>query len=337
MVTDLTVSVALCTHNGERFIRDQLLSILGQTRLPDEIVLSDDASSDSTIAVATAVIDGFHERAARTLPKVVVLRNDLALGVTANFEQAILACSSELVALSDQDDVWEPNRLADALVEFRERPDLLLLHGDAKLIDDAGALLPATLFEAQDVTASVRAEVHAGRAFALLMHRNFVTGATTILRRKLADVAKPFPPAWLHDEWLAIIAAAVGSLDLTDQRLVRYRQHESNQLGAQRLSMVGKLRRMLEDGSVRNERLLARAAVLADRLPALDTINPEYIDAARRKLLHEQLRSTLGRSRLARILPVLQELRSGRYGEFGRGLADAVRDLSQPLKGPGRL
>lgn len=99
----------------------------------------------------------------------------------------------------------------------------------------------------------------------------------------------------------------------------------------------GKLRRMLEEGSVRNERLLARAAVLADRLPALDAISAKYIDAARRKLLHEQMRSSLGHRRLARVTPVLRELRSGRYGEFGRGIADAVRDLSQPLNGPGRL
>jgi glycosyltransferase involved in cell wall biosynthesis len=331
----MSISVALCTHNGAAFLREQLASILAQTLLPDEIVISDDASTDSTLEIIESEVASFRSANGDAAPNVTVLRNETPLGVSANFERAILACSSELVALCDQDDVWEPGRLARALTLFGGRPELLLIHGDAILIDGNGAELGETLFEALEVDAKLRAQVHSGGAFELLLHRNIVTGATAVVRRELAALAAPFPAAWLHDEWLAIIAAATGAIDLTSERLVRYRQHGDNQLGARKLSVVGKLGRMFEPGYERNLRLVRRATALAERVPLIDGVSSRRIEATHRKLLHERVRSELNPSRLRRVVPVLRELRTGRYGEFGRGAADAVRDLLQPLKHAG--
>jgi hypothetical protein len=317
------ISVALCTRDGAAFIAAQLRSILAQTVRPREIVLSDDASGDDTVAIAEALIAAEGQGV-----DLRVLRNDAPRGVTANFEQAILACRGEYVALSDQDDVWNPDRLATALAVFEARPAIQLVHSDAELIDEQGDRLGVTLFQALEIGQPEVAAIHDGLGLPLLMRRNIVTGATVMVRRELAEAAAPFPAAWLHDEWLAIVAASRGGLDVVAAPLIRYRQHEANQVGAAKLSVAGKFRRMVEPGTGRSARLLARASELAARAPEL---MPELAAAAAAKLTHEQLRSSLPTFRPARLAPVLRELASGRYRRFGRGPADAVRDLLQPL------
>ncbi|MBC7761032.1 MAG: glycosyltransferase family 2 protein [Candidatus Saccharibacteria bacterium] len=329
-VAGAEVSVALCTHNGERFIAEQLASILSQSILPGQIVISDDASTDSTLAVVAETVDLFTRRHPDAAVEITIERNRVALGVAANFEQAIRSCRGELIALCDQDDLWAPDRLRRIIDEFGAHPALVLIHSDARLIDGSGRALPASLFEALEIDDRMVEAEHDGHAFESLMKRNTVTGATTVIRRSLARTAMPFPQPWLHDEWLAVVGAATGEVDVLEEKLVDYRQHDLNQIGASRLSLLGNFRRLLEPGSQRNERLLARARVLLDRLGDLD-VAPERVEAARSKVAHEQARSALPAARFGRIWPIIRELRTGRYGSFGRGLSDAVRDLLQPL------
>jgi glycosyltransferase involved in cell wall biosynthesis len=320
------ISVALCTHNGERFIVEQLESILSQTLVPDEIVLSDDASTDRTVELARQTV----QRAADA-PTLTVLTNARPLGVTGNFERAIDACMGDIIVLSDQDDRWRPDRVERAMASFAERDDLLLLHGDAELVDDTGTSLNVTLFDALGVSAADFRDIHTGKAFDVLMRRNLVTGATVAFRSRLASIAAPFPPAWVHDEWLAIVASATGVLDVLESPLIDYRQHGANQIGVAKLGLGGKLRRMREPGADRNARLLERATQLVNRFGAMGVdISPERLALATGKLRHEAARSALPRTRLLRLPGVLRELGTGRYAQFGRGTADAVRDLIQP-------
>lgn len=329
------VSVALCTHNGAPFIVEQLLSILGQSEPPREIVLSDDASGDDTIALVRTALSDFRADHPQCATELRVIENAAALGVVKNFEQAILACTSELISLSDQDDVWSPDRLARIRDEFARRPNLLLLHSDARLIDDAGSVIPGTLFQALEVSDQAKAAIRSGDAFTQLLRRNLVTGATVVFRRELVPAATPFPRGWVHDEWLAVIASLLGEVDVVDEALIDYRQHGMNQIGARKLSLFGKFHRMIEPGVKRNARLLARAQSLVDGLESLaDRIPATALAAARRKLRHEVVRSSLSPTRIKRLVSVVRELRTGRYSEFGRGPADAVRDLIQPLRGP---
>lgn len=330
----LSVSVALCTFNGERFIEQQLRSILDQTEPPKELVISDDASSDRTMAVVESTITQWRRQNSGSRLDVVRFKNSAALGVARNFEQAVLAATGDLIALSDQDDVWLPDRLERMVSIFEARPQLLLLHTDAFLIDAAGTRESASLFEALEISARTRDAIHAGEAFNELVKRNIVTGATTVFRRTLASLAAPFPPGWLHDEWLAIAAASTGTLDLLEEKLLEYRQHGANEVGAQKLSLSTKAGRVLEGGDERNRRLLTRAESLVERFDVLD-VSPPYRGVVADKLAHERLRSSLGPHRLSRVRPVLAELRTGRYRWFGRGTVDALRDLLQPLRGTG--
>jgi glycosyltransferase involved in cell wall biosynthesis len=127
------ISVALCTYNGERFLARQLASIQQQTRTPDELVVCDDCSTDSTIEILKdfAASAGFPVR---------IIRNEQNLGFVANFEQAIRLCQGDLIALCDQDDIWYPTRLERSQQEFAAHPEAGLVFSDADVMDDRDQL-----------------------------------------------------------------------------------------------------------------------------------------------------------------------------------------------------
>ncbi|WP_165307781.1 glycosyltransferase family 2 protein, partial [Agromyces binzhouensis] len=255
------------THNGARFVGEQVRTILAQTRPVDEIVVSDDASTDDTVAIVERAVR--EHREAGGAVELNVLRNVEPLGVTANFEQALRAATGDLVALSDQDDVWRPDRVAVAVAAFAERPALQLVAADADLIDAEGAAMAATLFGTLGVDESLRASVDGAAAFDELLRRNLLTGATMMLRRDLVELAAPFPPSWVHDEWLAIVASVSGGIAVSPEPLIGYRQHGANQIGVTSLGWGGRIDRLRAARTERNGRLLARAVALAERLPGI--------------------------------------------------------------------
>lgn len=326
------VSVALCTYNGARFIREQVRSMCLQTRPPVEIVLSDDGSTDDSVAVARDAWRACHLERPGLDIRLQVLQNDRALGVTRNFQQAVSACRAQLIALSDQDDVWDADRLETMSQIFSARDDLLLLHSDARLIDEAGRDLDRSLFGALGVRASEISLIHEGRAFDVLLRRNLATGATVVFRRELLQRALPFPDEWLHDEWLAVIASSIGGVDVIEQATIGYRQHAANQVGAPRGSVLHLVRKLWTARGDSHDRRAARARVLCDRLAAEPLpVNAPLQQKASERLSHELARAALPEGRLARLRPVLGELVRGRYARFGYGVRGAVRDLLEPV------
>jgi glycosyltransferase involved in cell wall biosynthesis len=317
------ISVALCTHNGARFIEEQVASILLQTVPPNEIVISDDASRDDTVNVARELI-----RARAPLMAIVVIENPVPLGVTANFEQAMLACTGDVIALCDQDDIWHPERLEQLTASLPAPPSVSLRASNAVLVDDAGLPIGHTLFDALEISAAMVAAIDQGRAFDELLRRNLVTGATSVASAALVAVAAPFPFPWVHDEWLAIIAAALGGMSTTSATYTDYRQHSANEIGARRLGLAARARRIFEPRGERNEYLLLRAIVLRDRLIELGPlISPLVLAKSDAKVRHHAVRAALPRARVLRIPPVLS---TGAYGRYSRGRLDIVRDLLQP-------
>ena len=326
MSAQLEVSVALCTHNGARFLAEQVRSILDQTELPAQVVLSDDASTDGSVEIVENMWAGLGIAA----PSLTVLRNQSPLGVTGNFQQAVQACSSDLIALSDQDDVWAPDRIERMVARFDESPGLGLLFTDARLLDGAGVDLGASLFEALEVSDNDLSKIRRGEAFGVFLRRNLVTGATVIFRRSLLDQALPFDPAWVHDEWLAVIAAAVSEVDWLPEKLVDYRQHGCNEIGVTAPTLRYKVGRVLEPRGDRYSGLAERAEHLRTRLEALN-VSPSILIAASGKLRHQKFREQLPSNRLARAVPVLREAAIGHYARFSsQGNLDVLRDLLQP-------
>lgn len=330
IASPLTVSVAMCTHNGAQYVTEQLRSILHQTLPAEQVVVSDDASSDATVQTVRDVFARFRAEHNGSAPTLTLILNKEPLGVTANFEQATLACTGNLIALSDQDDVWVSERLERMVAQFTAQPDLTLLHSDARLVDGEGNPLGGNLSEAIGFSVWERRKIHDGAALDVLLRRNVVTGATTVFRRSLLDAAVPFPTAWVHDEWLAIIAAITGRVDFLPEKLTDYRQHASNQIGAAKLTLGDKVGRLREPRAVRNQRLLARAEVLHARVPGLRVTGaPNIGEFAARKVAHERFRSGLPVVRAFRLVPIVVEAASGAYQKFGRARYDMLRDLLQ--------
>ena len=321
----LDISVALCTRNGARYLPAQIRSICTQMPLPREIVLSDDNSTDDTLAV---VRDTLAQCGVAEQVTLRVFSNVPPLGVTRNFEQAVRACTHDLIVLCDQDDVWYPGRLARMAAQFEARPDLLLLHTDARLVDGDLKPLGSTLFHALEVQPAELAAIAQGEAFGVLLRRNLVTGATAMFRKTLLDAALPFAPEWVHDEWLAAVAAAVGRMDVLPEPTIDYRQHASNQIGARRLTLSEKMAKAFAERGDKHVARLRRAEALLQRLRQLgDRVPARYLAAQGDKVAHQRFRAELPAARPLRVLPILAEAARGRYARFGRGAHAIAQDL----------
>ena len=325
------VSVALCSCNGASFIAEQIDSICRQTRPAFEIVLHDDASTDDTVAVAEAAWRRCQEEGL-AVPALRLVVHPRRLGVAANFAGALAQCDGALVALCDQDDRWHVDRLAFACAAFDADPEAFLLHGNARLVDAAGKPLGIDLFQALEVAETELAALEQGRALEVLLDRNLVTGATTMLRRELLHSALPVPAHWVHDEWLAAVAAASRGLRVTRRSLIDYRQHGNNQIGAQQERWGVALRRLVRP---RGDFLAYRLERARELLARLRTMQPPpsagVVALVEAKVAHHAVRAALPGNRLLRLWPALREWRTGRYHRFGRGIRGLAKDL---LEGP---
>ena len=321
--SDVGVSVVVCTFNGEKYLREQLQSILDQTRPPDEIIISDDGSTDSTLQI---VAEFASSNGVAQAPVWRVESRTTPLAVSGNFASALRKVHGEFVALADQDDAWEPDRLEKALAHFED--GVLLVHSDATLIDASGRPT-GTLMSALRLTSSERRNLLSGRALDALLRRNVVTGATTMIRASLLEQALPIPEGWVHDEWLALVAAAQGGVLFQENPLIRYRQHGNNEIGASKTDYDEATRRLREKRSEFFGRKLRRN----DGIVALLEENPSWLDSAAHsslaaKVEFDQWRSTLPSPRVRRLVPVLRRWFTGHYGRYARGYLDVIRDFA---------
>jgi glycosyltransferase involved in cell wall biosynthesis len=320
----LSKSVVLCTCNGARFLEAQWDSLFAQSRLPDEIVVRDDASNDGTLTLLA-------ELCARAEARGVRMRltcNEHNLGYVANFEAALRDATGDVVLLCDQDDVWHAKKVATLVAAFEQRAGLLLLCSDARRVDERGEGMRRSLFEMLKVTRAELRRIHARRGFDVLLRRSLATGATIALRRTLLVDALPFPAGWVHDEWLAIIAAALGGFDCFEQPLIDYRQHGENQLGMPERAFSVRWSGLWTPPAEALETLVRRYRALRDRLRDLEgrtlASNLAGVDD---KLEHLRARAALGAGPWRRAPGVLDEVMRGRYRRYAAGWRSALRDL----------
>ena len=323
LASGVKISAVVCTYNGERFLAEQLQSILDQTHPPDEIIISDDGSIDSTLDI---VAEFSSRDSGAKKPQWTVQSRRKPLGVAGNFASALTKARGEFVALADQDDVWEPTRLEQGLAQFRD--DALLVHCDATLIDGAGQPTGA-LMSALRLTSGERRSLLAGNALDALLRRNLITGATTMIRASLLQQALPIPEGWVHDEWLGLVAAVQGGVVFSEESLIRYRQHGGNEIGAAKTNLDEANRRLRETRTDFFSRKLLRNAGISRVLER----DPNWLGSEARaelsvKLDFDHWRTQLPAQRWGRVLPVMIRWAQGDYGRFARGYLDVIRDLS---------
>lgn len=318
----MRISIVLCTFNGERFLDMQLDSLLAQTRLPDQLVIADDVSTDGT----WRLLQAFAPRARAMGVDVDLYRNPVNLGYVRNFSEGLLRANGDLLFLCDQDDVWHPDKLARMESEFLRRPELGLLHTDARLVDADGRDMGCSLFEALGMSAEEFRAENEGRAFEVQLRRNTVTGATAALRASALADALPVPDGWVHDEWLGMVVAARGVVDCLQWPSIDYRQHGGNQIGIRRRTLGERLfnagvdkREFMDRVAGRLERILQAGSVLE--------LSAGQRSEMAGKALHSRFRADLPRAPLARFSAVLGEARSGRYRRYSSGLRSILSDL----------
>ncbi|WP_280154574.1 glycosyltransferase family 2 protein [Piscinibacter sp. XHJ-5] len=223
----MKVSVCLAAYNGERYIAEQLRSILAQLSPQDELIVCDDGSRDRTREVVAGIGD----------PRVTLRTFTHNVGHVRNFERAIAAATGDLIFLSDQDDEWRADKVREVKRCFQENPRLQLVHHALSTMDAEGRTLSPLWNPLR--------EGPQGRAGFLLRQlvRCQVFGCGAAFRRELLDVLLPFPAsAYAHDHWLTVAAGVGGSVHFLNLPLVRYRLHGANVTPRQGLGWRGRLR-----------------------------------------------------------------------------------------------
>ena len=172
----MTTSVALCTYNGAQHIRKQVESIISQTVPVDEIVICDDRSSDNTLHIIEQIQQQTHTN-------ILVYRNETNLGVCANFQKAVNLCTGDIIFLSDQDDVWVPEKVKTIIDWFYLNPSKNVVFSDAILIDSDGHTIGNSLFNRVGFSEEYRKYFDAGCELPVF-YCNHATGATMAIRGK---------------------------------------------------------------------------------------------------------------------------------------------------------
>jgi hypothetical protein len=322
-------SIAMCTYNGAQFVDEQLASIAAQTRLPDELIICDDGSTDQTVEIV--------ERFARTASFPVRLHiNPNNLGVTSNFGRAIGLCTGDLIALCDQDDVWLNTKLARLEEVFEESPAIGLVFSDAELVDEELRPTGISLWDKLGVGRESQRRLRSERAIDELLLGSTVTGATAAFRSRFKSLVLPIPDDLMviHDAWIAVLISAAARVVPLSERLVSYRQHAKQQIGAlERRSASRGLLSPLPIDSLRQDSSYSEAVrtmkAVRQRL-AEHSDDLEVGHAVRlleERIDHLDARVGLPPNRLLRAPGVLRELLTGRYHRYSNGTYSAMKDL----------
>lgn len=317
MLAPISISIALCTCNGERFLVEQLTSLANQHCLPSELVVCDDASDDGTYKLL--------ERFARSAPFPVRLyRNPKRLGIGQNFEQAIRLCTGSVIALCDQDDVWMPEKLARFTKAFAGDAEWACC--DAEVVDATLIPLGYTLWERVNFCQREWALAWQGGFFEVLLKRYVVAGATLAFKAELRDRLLPIPADWHYDAWLAAILAATAKVALVEAAMQCYRQHGSNALGGVRRSLPSEVRAAFSlDRSAHCREEIARWSGLAEHLGV--EVSTQVETGLVAKLAHLKRRAGLPANRLARLPAVAVETARGGYARYARNWGSIALDL----------
>ncbi|SEO34501.1 Glycosyl transferase family 2 [Nitrosospira multiformis] len=319
MNTRLSLSIALTTYNGERYIASQLDSICRQTRQPDELIIFDDASIDRT---PDLVLD-FARRA--PFP-VSFSQNRVRLGSTRNFENAIRACTGDIIFLCDQDDVWYPNKVAVIHECFTAEANIGAVFTDADVVDANLHPLGFNLWESLRFSRGEQNQMNNGDALGVLFKHPVVTGATLAFRAFYRDLILPIPDMW-HDAWISLLIGATSRLHALPSPLIAYRQHATNRLGIPRRGRNrGKTCAAIYGPQVQSyemtlERLLQESAGFPVSENCLHRIG-EILSFSR-------VRAALPHARLFRLPSVLHQLVALRYHKYAYGLYSLCKDLAR--------
>lgn len=255
------ISVVIAAYNGEHYIAQQLDSLCQQSVQPYEVIIQDDASSDRTVEL----IRSFDDR----LPiKLFVNRENT--GYIENFESAIKKATGDYIALSDQDDVWDPLKLETLLHGIGGNT---LAYSDSHLIDQDGNELGQTL------SSKLKNRFISAHSPLPFIYDNCVSAHAMLFRHELTGHLFPFPRHLYFDAWIASSAAAQNGIIYIDKALVGYRQHTANTLSRQKKERLPFFQKIRQKTAKKTEEHQTRSAIIDDLLKSslLDTADRDVL------------------------------------------------------------
>lgn len=208
----MKISVCMATYNGEVYIQQQLESILQQLTANDEVIISDDGSTDSTLKI----IQEYKKRYSR----IYLNKNPKNKSLIKNFENAIQQSSGDIIFLSDQDDIWTHDKVRKIMDIFINNPQISLIITDASIIDNNGQCVADSFFK-------LRGKFSSGVVKNIL--KNKYHGCVMAFKKEILQYCLPFPNKIpMHDMWIGIVNDIYGKTYYLDEPLVKYRRHEKN-------------------------------------------------------------------------------------------------------------
>lgn len=200
------ISVCIATYNGEKYIHEQLDSIISQLSINDEIIISDDSSTDNTLKIIQQIND----------TRITLLKENTFQNPTFNFENALKKATGDIIILSDQDDIWLPEKVQTTLSLLKNN-DLVLCNN--RVVDENGNKLHDSFFAVNHSTSGI---IHN-------IFKNSYIGCCMAFNRKILLRSLPFPKDIpMHDWWIGMIAESCGKVHFHEEPLVLYRRHSNN-------------------------------------------------------------------------------------------------------------
>ena len=201
------ISVCIATYNGERYIRQQIESIVCQLNVDDEIIVSDDGSTDGTLDIVKGIGD----------KRIKIIEGPGRKSPILNFECALKASKGDFIFLSDQDDVWKPDKV-EICMKWLKTYNCVV--SDAEVTDNRLKLLYPSLYDIM--------QVRQGRIYNTIW-KNGYTGCCMAFRRNVLEASLPFPKNIpMHDIWIGNVAAYKYNVIFIPDRLIHFRRHENN-------------------------------------------------------------------------------------------------------------
>lgn len=206
----MKISVAMAYYNGGTYIKEQMESILSQIGEQDEVIVSVDGASDGSKPLLFKMADA---------DKRIRVIKGPGKGVVKNFENAIRHCSGEIIYLSDQDDIWKPDKVDKVNAAFADQKVMAVLH-DAEIVDENGIPTGAeSLFAVRGSRTGILKN----------LIKNSYVGCCMAFRRELISVICPIPKEmYMHDYWIGTAAEYMGEVCLLEEPLIGYRRHSLN-------------------------------------------------------------------------------------------------------------
>lgn len=310
-----SVSIVLCTYNGEKYLTEQLESYRSQTYCPSELVVCDDASEDDTMSILQR-----YQR--KTSFPVRIYKNSVRLGYQRNFEKCASVAKGEFVAFSDQDDIWLPKKLEACISPLQKYDDCGFSWTDSLLIDCNGTFLQTTVWEVNGFRKRGLDLFRNGRGIEVVFSGSVIQGAALLVRRSFFRETLPFQSGWSHDEWITFNLQARGHFGIPiDIPLMLYRQHSGQTVGTC-YSGNG------WNSSGPNHAYIERTKTKIDILQQYNSVDSIKIKSYRKFHAHLVFRwETRCKSLVQSVYPVIIEILRLNYLRFSEGLSDVLADL----------